>query len=306
MAREGVFDGLDVCMDWHPGDEMEAAVQSSLALVDFLVEFEGQAAHASVDPWNGRSASDALELYTTGINYLREHIMPTVRIHYHIMDAGKVVNMVPDYSKIWTRVRDTRRGGMNEVYERVKEIARGASIMANVDYRINLISGIHEILPNRVGGAKMQANLELLGDIRYSDEEEAFAKGIQEATGKPQVGMDGKIKPLKPTEEHPGGGSTDAGDVSWIVPTIRMSATTAPKEVPWHSWAVVAAGGMSIGHKGLEWAAKALSMTMVDLYTSPKLIKKVKAEYKERKGDSEYVPIIPDSPPPIPAYMFEK
>ena len=99
MAKEGVFDGLDIVMDWHPGDEIESDVQSSLALVDFMVEFEGQAAHASADPWNGRSASDALELFTTGINYMREHIKPTVRVHYHIMDAGKVVNVVPDYAK---------------------------------------------------------------------------------------------------------------------------------------------------------------------------------------------------------------
>ena len=115
-------------------------------------------------------------------------------------------------------MRDTRRDGMNEVYERVKEIARGASIMADVDYEINLISGIHEILPNRTGGAKMQANLELLGDIEYTAEEEDFGKGIQEATGKPQVGMDGKVKAMLETKEHPGGGSTDSGDVSWIVP----------------------------------------------------------------------------------------
>jgi aminobenzoyl-glutamate utilization protein B len=305
MAREGVFDGVDIMMDWHPGDEMEAAVQSSLALVDFLVEFEGQAAHASADPWNGRSASDAMELYTTGINYLREHIKPTVRIHYHMMDAGQVVNVVPDYTKTWTRVRDTKRDGMNEVYERVKEIARGASIMANVDYKISLISGIHEILPNRTGGAKMQANLELLGDITYTADEEAFGKGIQEATGKPLVGMDGKIKPMKETAEHPQGGSTDSGDVSWIVPMIRLSATTAPKDTPWHSWAVVACGGMSIGHKGLAHAAKALAMTMVDLYENPKLIKEVKEEYKTRKGDSKYIPIVPEGPAPIPAYMFE-
>ncbi|MEM6804652.1 MAG: amidohydrolase, partial [Bacteroidota bacterium] len=112
MIRAGLFDDVDVVMDWHPSAETKSAVQSSLALVDFKVEFTGQAAHASGDPWNGRSASDALELYTTGINYYREHVKPTVRIHYHIMDAGKVVNVVPDYAKIWTRVRDTRREGM--------------------------------------------------------------------------------------------------------------------------------------------------------------------------------------------------
>lgn len=305
MAREGVFDGVDVMMDWHPGDEIESHVQSSLALVDFMVEFNGQAAHASSDPWNGRSASDALELYTQGINYYREHVKPTVRIHYHIMDAGKVVNVVPDYSKLWVRVRDTKREGMNVVYKRIMEMAEGAAILADVDYKINLISGIHEILPNRTGGAKMQANIELLGDIEYNDSEMEFGKGIQEATGKPLVGMDGTVKPLRETQEHPMGGSTDSGDVSWLVPMIRMTAPTAPKNTPWHSWAVVACGGMSIGHKGLAYASKALSMTMIDLYDSPELIKDVTAEYMERKGDFKYEPIVPEGPAPIPEYMFE-
>ena len=306
MAREGVFDGVDIMMDWHPGDGIETDVQSSLALVDFMVEFTGQAAHASADPWNGRSASDALELYTSGINYYREHVKPTVRIHYHIMDAGKVVNVVPDYSKLWVRVRDTKREGMNVVYKRIMEMAEGAAILADVDYKINLISGIHEVLPNRTGGAKMQANIELLGDIEYTKREDAFGKGIQKATLKPQVGMDGKVYPMKETAEHPMGGSTDSGDVSWIVPMIRMSAPTAPKETPWHSWAVVACGGMSIGHKGLAYASKALSMTMVDLYQNPQLIKDVKAEWTERRGDFEYSPIAPEGPAPIPEYMYQQ
>jgi aminobenzoyl-glutamate utilization protein B len=299
MVREGLFDDVDVCMDWHPSAKTEANVQSSLALVDFVVEFYGQAAHASSDPWNGRSASDALELYTTGINYYREHIEPTVRIHYHIQDGGQVVNVVPDYTKIWTRVRDTRRTGMETVWKQVERIAEGAAIMANVDYEITLISGVHEVLVNRTGGERMQSNLEYLGSISYTDEEMDFAKKIQEATEKPQVGLDSEIRPLKETVEHPRGGSTDVGDVSWVVPTIRLAATVAPTDTPWHSWAVVACGGMSIGHKGMIYASKALSMTMVDLYEDAKLREAVKAEFKERKGDYVYKGIVPDGPPPL-------
>jgi aminobenzoyl-glutamate utilization protein B len=252
-----------------------------------------------MDPWNGRSAADALELYTTGINYYREHIKPTVRIHYHIQDAGQVVNVVPDYARIWVRVRDTKRSGMMPVYERVQKMAEGAAIMANVDYKISLISGIYEILVNRAGEEVMQHNLELLGPISYTPEEIAFGKKIQEATDKPQVGMDSEIRPLEETKENPGGGSTDVGDVSWNVPNINLGVTTAPKDTPWHSWAVVACGGMSIGHKGLLQAAKALGMTMVDLFENPKLVEKIKAEYKQRKGDEVYEPIIPPGPPPI-------
>lgn len=301
MVRDGLFDDVDIVMDWHPSAETKSAVQSSLALVDFMVEFTGQAAHASGDPWNGRSASDALELYTTGINYYREHIEPTVRIHYHIMDAGKVVNVVPDYSKIWTRVRDTRRAGMEVVWKQVERIAEGAAIMANVDYKINLISGVHEVLVSRSGGARLQTNLEYLGPITYTDEEQAFAKKIQEATGKPQIGIEADIHPMEETEEHPRGGSTDVGDVSFVVPTVRLAATTAPNGTPWHSWAVVACGGMSIGHKGMSYASKAMAMTMIDLFEDEQLRKDMREEFLERKGDYEYKGILPPGPPPIDA-----
>ena len=298
MVKAGLWDDVDVNLSWHPGADIEADVQSSLSLIDFIVEFEGQAAHASSDPWNGRSASDALELYTTGINYYREHILPTSRIHYHIQDGGQVVNVVPDYAKLWVRVRDPKRSKMLPTYERVKAMAEGAAIMANVDYKISLVSGIYETLVNRAGGEIMQKNLELLGPITYTEEETAFGKAIQKATGKEEVGMAGSIEPLKETEELPGGGSTDVGDVSWNVPNINLGVTIAPKGTPWHSWAVVACGGMSIGHKGMVYAAKALGMTAVDLFESPKLVESVKEEYKTRKGDEKYEPMI-DGPPPI-------
>lgn len=299
MVREGIWDDVDVNISWHPAAQIKADVQSSLALVDFKIEFFGQAAHASADPWNGRSASDALELYTTGINYYREHVKPTVRMHYHIQDGGQVVNVVPDYSRLWMRVRDTKREGMMPVYERVQKMAEGAAIMANVDYKVSLISGIYEVLVNRTGGAVMQKNLELLGPITYTPDEVAFGKKIQEVTGKPQLGMDSSIRPLEATKEHPGGGSTDVGDVSWNVANINLGVTTAPKDTPWHSWAVVACGGMSIGHKGMTYASKAMGMTMLDLFENPKLVKDVKAEYKERKGDAVYKAIVPPGPPPI-------
>jgi aminobenzoyl-glutamate utilization protein B len=300
MVNAGLWDDVDVNISWHPSAETKADVQSSLALVDFKVEFFGQAAHASADPWNGRSASDALELYASGINYYREHVRPSVRMHYHIQDGGQVVNVVPDYARIWVRVRDTKRSGMMPVYERVQEMAKGAAILANVEYKISLISGIYEVLVNREGGEIMQKNLELLGSIEYTDDEIAFGKKIQEITKKEQVGMDSAINPLLATRENPGGGSTDVGDVSWNVANINLGVTTAPKDTPWHSWAVVACGGMSIGHKGMLYSSKAMSMTMLDLFENPALVDKVKAEYKERKGDEVYKAIIPEGPPPIP------
>ena len=299
MIREGVFEDVDICMDWHPADKTEANVQPSLALVDFMVEFTGQSAHASMDPWNARAANDALELYTFGINAYREHVKPSVRMHYHIQDAGQVVNVVPDYSRIWVRVRDITKEGLQPVYDQVKKMAGGAAIMANVEHKVSLISGIHDLLPNRTGGAAMQKNLEALGDIQYTQEEIDFALEMQRNNGKPEIGIDGKIRSLRETLKSPGGGSTDVGDVSYNVPVVSLNATTAPKGVPWHSWSVVASSGMSIGHKGMLHAAKALGMTMVDIFKDSRLRDDIKREFDERIGEYEYDPFLNPGPPPL-------
>ena len=299
MIREGVFDDVDICMDWHPADKTEANVQPSLALVDFMVEFTGQSAHASMDPWNARAANDALELYTSGINAYREHVQPSVRMHYHIQDAGQVVNVVPDYSRIWVRVRDITKERLQPVYDHVRKMAGGAAIMANVEHKVSLISGIHDLLPNRTGGAAMQKNLEALGDIQYTQEEIDFALEMQRNNGKPKIGIDGKIRSLRETLKSPGGGSTDVGDVSYNVPVVSLNVTTAPKGVPWHSWSVVASSGMSIGHKGMLYAAKALGMTMVDIFKDSRLRDDIKREFDERIGEYEYDPFLDPGPPPI-------
>ena len=183
MVREGVFDKLDVCMDWHPGDTTESGTQSSKALVDFRVSFNGSSSHASSDPWNGRSAVDAMELYTTGLNYYREHILPTSRIHYQFEAAGDVVNVVPDYAKIWTRLRGNSVEHVNVLYDRALDIAKAAAMMTGTTYETKLISGIYEILVNRTGAAIMQDNMETLGDISFSNDEVSYANTILKESG---------------------------------------------------------------------------------------------------------------------------
>jgi len=300
MAREGLFSDLDVCLDWHPATEIAANTQSSQAIIDFIVEFKGKAAHAAADPWNGRSAVDGLEAFTDGVNMLREHVRPSVRMHYAIMAGGDVPNVVPEYAKIWMWIRDSKRTGVEEVFTRVKEIAKGAAMIAGVESKLTVQTGDYEILVNRTGAGALQKNLEILGPITYSPEEIAFAKKIQEVQGGEQVGLNGAIHAIKETQEHPQGGSTDVGDISWIVPEITLEATTAPPNTAWHGWSVVACGGMSIGHKGLLFAAKALGMTMVDLFENETLRKNIRAEFDQRKGSQVYKAYIPDGPPPIP------
>ena len=235
------------------------------------------------------------------MNTLREHVRPSVRMHYVIQSGGDVPNVVPEYAKLWMWVRDSKREGVDEVFARVKDIAKGAGLMAGVEPKVTVQSGDYELLVNQKGAETLQKNIETLGPIVYTEEEIAFAKKIQEVSGGKQVGLDGKIHALKPTKEHPEGGSTDVGDVSWLVPEITALVTTAPANAPWHSWAVVACGGMSIGHKGMMFAAKSLAMTMVDLYDNEQLRKDIQAEFENRKGTQVYKAYIPDGPPPVPA-----
>ncbi|HTF19570.1 MAG TPA: amidohydrolase [Chryseolinea sp.] len=300
MGREGLFNDLDVCLDWHPGAEIAANTQSSQAMVDFVVEFKGRAAHAAADPWNGRSALDGVELFLDGVNMLREHVHPSVRMHYVIKAGGQVPNVVPEYAAIWMWVRDSQRTGVEEVFARVKDIAKGAALMAGVESTVRVQSGDYEILVNQLGAETLQKNIEALGPINYTPDEIAFAKKIQEVSHVDQTGLDGAIHPLQKTKEDPDGGSTDVGDISWIVPEISAYVTTAPAKAPWHSWAVVACGGMSIGHKGMLYAAKSLAMTMVDLFENEALRKNIRAEFEKRRGGHVHKPYIPEGPPPVP------
>ena len=300
MAREGLFSDLDVCLAWHPEDETRADVDSSQAIIDFIVEFKGKAAHAAFDPWNGRSAVAALEFFTTGLNRMREFVRPTVRMHYVIQKGGDVPNVVPEYSRVWCWIRDSKRTGVEDVFARARKIAEGAGLMAGVESKVTVQGGDYEMLANIAGAKLIHANLTWLGPIQYTKEEQEFAKAIQRATGVEEKGLNGAIQPLKDPKPDPDGGSTDVGDVSWIVPTLHLSVTTAPEGAPWHAWPVVACGGMSIGHKGLAQAAKALAATMVDLFEDASTREAIQAEFKQKTKGEVYKPYIPVGPPPIP------
>jgi len=299
MARDGFFKDLDVCLAWHPAIETRADVDSTQALVDFIVEFKGKAAHAALDPWNGRSAADGLEAFTHGVNMLREHVKPTVRIHYAIVKGGDVPNVVPEYAKVWCWARDSKRAGVEPVLQRLREIAEGAGRVAGVESKFTVQTGCYEILVNMAGAKLLQRNLEWLGPIKYTEQEQEFARAIQRATGTEQKGLNGQVKPLEEPKPNPPGGSTDVGDVSWVVPTLHLSVTTAP-ESAWHAWPVVASGGMSVGHKGMIHAAKTLAGAMVDLFEDAKTREAIQAEFKEKTKGFVYKPYISDGPPPVP------
>ncbi|NBO48360.1 MAG: amidohydrolase [Chitinophagia bacterium] len=300
MARAGVFNDLDVCLDWHPDYENKANMQSTQAVVSYTVRFKGKSAHAAADPWNGKSALDAAELFNIGMNFMREHVKPSTRIHYVYKQAGNVPNVIPDVASVWIWIRDSKRSGVAETEERMKEVAKGAAQMTRTQVEFEMENGLYELLVNETGAKTLHKNMELVGPITYTNEEKAFADKIMKEYGAESLGIAGGIKPLEATRPDPDGGSTDVGDISYIVPEITLNATTAPFKSPWHSWVVVACGGMSIGHKGMLFAAKSLGTTMVDLFENESLRKEIRAEFERKKGNEVWKAMLPDGPPPVP------
>jgi aminobenzoyl-glutamate utilization protein B len=300
MIRDGLFKDVDAVLVWHPDDATRVDYLGAQANVQFFVEFRGRTAHAAADPWNGRSAADAIEAFTHGLNLLREHVRPTVRIHYTVQRAGDVPNVIPDYSRIFTWVRDSKRPGVDEVFARVQEIARGAALIAGVEHTLTIQTGYTDMNILESGLKLMHENLRLVGEPSYTAEEQAFARELQKATGKKEVGMDAALEPLKPIASDPPGGSTDVGDVSWVVPTLHAYVATAPKDVPWHAWPVVASSRMSIGHKGMMRASQALAATAVDLFQDTARRDAIKKEWAEKTKGVTYKWLVPDGPPPIP------
>lgn len=300
MLRAGLFDDLDAVIAWHPDYKISADTDSSQAMVDFTIEFRGRAAHSASDPWNGRSALDGVELFTHAINLMREHVPPTVRMHYVITDGGKVPNVVPDRAEVWCWIRDSSHQSLNALIERARAAAEGAALATGTEAAFSVRSGSYDMLPNFTGARLLHANLIWLGPIEFDDAEQEFARAIQRNSGVATLGLRGDVQPLELEPGDPEGGSTDVADVSWRVPTIHLSVTTSPWEAPWHAWPVVAAGGTSIGHKGMLYAARAMAATMVDLYQQPQELASMRSEFEEKINGIAPRLFIPEGPPPMP------
>jgi aminobenzoyl-glutamate utilization protein B len=264
------------------------------------IDFAGRAAHAAFDPWNGRSAVDGMELFNHGVDLLREHVRPSVRMHYVILDGGRVPNVVPDHAAVWLWVRDSKRTGVEPLVERVRAIAEGAGLGAGVQPKVTVQGGSWEILVNMPGARVMHANLESLPPLDYTAAEQEFARAIQKAAGVDTKGLRVAVEPLPARPGEPEGGSTDVGDVSWVAPVLHATIVTAPEGAPWHAWPVVACAGMSIGQKGMLQASRLLAITMVDLYESPGLRRAIRSDFETQTRGVTYHGYIPDGPPPAP------
>lgn len=300
MVRAGLFNDVDVVIHWHPGDDNSVTMMSALANKSAKFRFHGLSAHAAAAPDKGRSALDGVEAMDNMVNMMREHVPQETRIHYVITNGGRAPNVVPDYAEVYYYVRHPKREAVVQIFDRVVKAAEGAAMGTGTTVDFEVIGGTHDLLLNRTLGEAMQQNLEKIGGVTYTAEEIEFGKKLQSTFSFKVAAIEtaATVKPIK-AEENAGGGSTDVGDVSYVVPTVGMSAATWIPGTPAHSWQAVACGGTEIGTKGMMIAAKTMALTAIDLFTTPALIEKAKAEFIKAKGDYQYKALLGDRKPAL-------
>ena len=298
MVRGGLFGDVDAVLHWHPSGVNSANPSASLANKSAKFRFRGVSAHAASAPEQGRSALDGVEAMNHMVNMLREHVPQETRIHHVITAGGSAPNVVPDFAEVYYYVRNPDSENVRAIFDRVVRAAEGAAMGTGTTMDFEVIHGIYAMLPNEALQRRAHANLTRVGGVEYDDAEREFAAMIGETLANPlPLESADEIQPYRP---RPAGGSTDVADVSWVVPTVGITTATWVPGTPAHSWQAIAAGGMSIGEKGMVVAAKTLATTAVDLFTDAELLDAAKAEYAQRVGpDFRYVSLVGDRPPPL-------
>ena len=313
MARSGCFHDVDFALSWHPWTTNTILPGNSLANYQVYYKFKGKSAHAALQPHLGRSALDAVELMNVGVNYLREHIIPEARVHYAITNTGGFApNVVQAEAEVLYLIRAPKTPQVHEIYERVCNIAKGAALMTGTEVEIVFDKACSNLIPNVTLNAKLAEMFEEVGVPTYTEEEINFAKQLHATLADEDKANEiskfpkevaSKVKDkaifdmIYPYSDEiadaPLGGSTDVGDVSWIVPTAQIGTACWVLGTPAHTWQVVSIGSTSIGHKGMLQAGKVLAGTALEFLKNPKLIEQAKQELKERLGDDVYVNPIP-------------
>ena len=302
LVREELFNGVDVVLDWHPSSENAVSTNGGTAMVMVDYKFYGKPAHAAGNPWKGRSALDAVEALDYMVNLLREHVPTSSRIHYVIPEGGIAPNVVPEYARVSYYIRSPKRDILNTLTEWIDSAAVGAAKGTQTRVEKELIAGTYERLHNKTLSKVIQKNLETVGGVIYDERERKFAEQLIRATGNPDsiINFAAKVQPLAEFPEEGSGGSSDVGDVSWVVPLASFGAATFIPGSPGHSWQNVAADGTTIGTKGLLNASRVFALTAIDLLTDSKLLQAVKDEFKQSTGpDFKYIPLLGDRKPAL-------
>lgn len=315
MVREGLFDDVDFAVCWHPWSRNSVWSMSSLACYEVSFRFKGKSSHAASTPHLGRSALDAVELMNVGVNYLREHIIPEARVHYAVTNTGGVSpNVVQEKADVLYFIRAPRVAQAEEIYQRICDVARGAALMTGTQVEIDFASAASDILPNNTLEKAMHDNFVALGVPQYDEKEQQFAKAIRatlsEADKKEDIKankeLEGKdlahvIDPFIPSNGILPG-TSDVGDVSWVVPTVQCMVACEPIGTPLHTWQVVSTGKTSIAHKGMLHAGKVMAATAIEVLQNPEVLEKAKLELIEQRNGEEYVCPIP---PEVKKYKLQ-
>ena len=299
MAKAGIFDGTDIMLHWHPYDSNYSMWGNCLANRSAKFRFKGRASHAAIAPERGRSALDGVEAMNYMANLMREHLPSNARMHYVITHGGEAPNVVPESAEVYYFLRHPDGNTLKELWQRLELTARGAAQGTGTEVEIEIMHGIWGILPNQSLAKLIDKNLRSVGGVSYTEEEREFAREIQNT-------MEGKVPDLEqaqkiqPFEFATGMGSSDVGDVSWLVPTGGVwTACWVPGTSP-HTWQAVAAGGTSIGNKGMMVAAKTLALTAQDIFKNPDLLNEINAEFSQARGkDYVYKSLMEDREPPL-------
>ena len=286
MASAGAFKGLDACLHNHPGMVNTVWNFHSAASIDLWIEWRGRTAHAGAAPWEGRSALHAAEIFLVAANMMREQLLPTARMHYQILEGGQAVNVIPDYAKVLFRYRGPSAENIIEHVKWIKDMAKGAALATQTKEKVTNLGGIYDCLQNDALANCMNGHMNRYFPIKFTDEEQTFAKKIQKEMNKPEDGMADKVLPMPTNIEV--GGSSDVGDVSWNVPTMGAVYASWPQHISPHQWGCVATNGMSIGRKAVLHAAHVLAATGLDLLTDPKLLTAAREEFAKRTAGKSY------------------
>lgn len=325
MARAGMFDNVDFVYTWHPATKNAIECNHSNAIMGANFEFRGVSAHAGGCPYLGRSALDAVELMNVGCNYLREHMIPEARIHYAYIDAGGTApNVVQDHAIIRYEVRSPWVSQVKELFKRVQNVARGASIMTDTTVKCDLSMAFTEYLPNNALAAVADECLREVGAPKWDESDYALAKqflntynDVTMETIKNQIieiygedrleeilerPLDSEVHPFNPDKIKLTAGSTDVGDVGYAAPTLNINVATACVGNVGHSWQMTAQSCSPIAHKGLLTAAKVMALSCVRTMDRPDVIEAAKKEVTKRNGGKYTCPLPDEVLPPLETY----
>lgn len=304
MARDGLFNDLDACLAWHPAPMTGTGLVRTAAANMLRIQFHGRSAHAGVDPWEGRSALKGAELFGTGIQFMREHVKPTTRLHYVYTSADETPNVIPDNAGVFIMVRDADRQAVDQVTDWVREVAAGAAMMTQTKADIDLFFGLHDLLPNEPLVQRVHQHLSAVS-FDWAQDEQAFARACQKEMNLPEAGLATNVLPILP--EITTGGGTDVGDVSHNAPVGIFAWTTMPLGVGLHTWPVTACGGMSIGDKGSINPAVVMAGVGHDVMTDTGFRAAVRADFDQRIAGRKYVSPLPKGkqrPSGIPPHLL--